>query len=138
MYRIKEAFATLQGEGLQAGRVAVFCRFSKCNLWTGREKDRATAVCQFCDTDFVGTDGQNGGVFETPEALADHIASLWPGNGSTRPSRRVGSGALERLAIGLSSTAPPSKSGKTRRRITSKQQQKQQPKHESCWCCGGR
>lgn len=89
MYRIKEAFITLQGEGLQAGRVAVFCRFSKCNLWTGREKDRATAVCQFCDTDFVGTDGQNGGVFGTPEALAAHIASLWPGSGSASDAPMV-------------------------------------------------
>jgi 7-carboxy-7-deazaguanine synthase (Cx14CxxC type) len=78
MYRVKEAFYTLQGEGAQAGRAAVFCRFSKCNLWTGREKDRATAVCNFCDTDFVGTDGQNGGVFATPEAVAAHIAGLWP------------------------------------------------------------
>ncbi|WP_100638925.1 7-carboxy-7-deazaguanine synthase [Marinobacter salexigens] len=78
MYKVKEAFYTLQGEGAQAGRAAVFCRFSKCNLWTGREKDRAAAVCNFCDTDFVGTDGQNGGVFETAEALADHIRSLWP------------------------------------------------------------
>lgn len=78
MYKVKEAFYTLQGEGAQAGRAAVFCRFSKCNLWTGREKDRATAVCNFCDTDFVGTDGQNGGAFETAEALAAHIYSLWP------------------------------------------------------------
>ncbi|MDO6824732.1 7-carboxy-7-deazaguanine synthase [Marinobacter sp. 1_MG-2023] len=78
MYKVKEAFYTLQGEGAQAGRAAVFCRFSKCNLWTGREKDRATAVCNFCDTDFVGTDGQNGGAFETAEALASHINNLWP------------------------------------------------------------
>jgi 7-carboxy-7-deazaguanine synthase (Cx14CxxC type) len=78
MYRVKEAFYTLQGEGAQAGRAAVFCRFSKCNLWTGREKDRASAVCDFCDTDFVGTDGQNGGRFATPEALAAHIRNLWP------------------------------------------------------------
>ncbi len=78
MYRVKEAFYTLQGEGAQAGRAAVFCRFSKCNLWTGREKDRAGAVCNFCDTDFVGTDGQNGGRFETPEQLAEHIRHLWP------------------------------------------------------------
>jgi 7-carboxy-7-deazaguanine synthase (Cx14CxxC type) len=78
MYRVKEAFYTLQGEGAQAGRAAVFCRFSKCNLWTGREKDRATAVCDFCDTDFLGTDGQNGGVFATPEALAAHITGMWP------------------------------------------------------------
>ncbi|WP_303290003.1 7-carboxy-7-deazaguanine synthase [Marinobacter sp. SS5-14b] len=78
MYRVKEAFYTLQGEGAQAGRAAVFCRFSKCNLWNGRERDRKTAVCDFCDTDFVGTDGQNGGQFETAEALADHIRNLWP------------------------------------------------------------
>lgn len=78
MYRIKEAFYTLQGEGAQAGRAAVFCRFSKCNLWNGRESGRATAVCTFCDTDFVGTDGQNGGQFGTAAALADHVAALWP------------------------------------------------------------
>ncbi|HCW91828.1 MAG TPA: 7-carboxy-7-deazaguanine synthase, partial [Marinobacter sp.] len=78
MYRVKEAFYTLQGEGARAGRAAVFCRFSKCNLWTGREKDRATAVCRFCDTDFVGTDGQNGGRFDTAQALAEHLRALWP------------------------------------------------------------
>lgn len=78
MYRVKEAFYTLQGEGAQAGRAAVFCRFSKCNLWNGREADRAAAVCTFCDTDFVGTDGQNGGQFDSAEALADHVAALWP------------------------------------------------------------
>ncbi|MDI9243703.1 7-carboxy-7-deazaguanine synthase [Marinobacter sp. CHS3-4] len=78
MYRVKEAFYTLQGEGAQAGRAAVFCRFSKCNLWTGREKDRASAVCTFCDTDFVGTDGQNGGRFDTADQLARHIRQLWP------------------------------------------------------------
>jgi len=78
MYRVKEAFYTLQGEGAQAGRPAVFCRFSKCNLWNGREEDRATAVCQFCDTDFVGTDGDNGGRFADADVLAAHIAGLWP------------------------------------------------------------
>lgn len=78
MYRVKEAFYTLQGEGAQAGRAAVFCRFSKCNLWTGRERDRASAVCTFCDTDFVGTDGQNGGQFESAADLAAHVAGLWP------------------------------------------------------------
>lgn len=82
MYRVKEAFYTLQGEGAQAGRAAVFCRFSKCNLWNGREADRASAVCSFCDTDFVGTDGQNGGQFATAAGLADHIAALWPEQGS--------------------------------------------------------
>ena len=77
-YSIKEIFYTLQGEGAHAGRPAVFCRFAGCNLWTGRESDRATAVCQFCDTDFVGTDGERGGKFATPQALAGVIDSLWP------------------------------------------------------------
>ena len=70
VYRVKEMFYSLQGEGAQSGRASLFCRFSKCNLWTGREQDRADAVCNFCDTDFVGTDGQNGGTFDTPQALA--------------------------------------------------------------------
>ncbi len=78
MYSVKELFFTLQGEGAQAGRAAVFCRFSGCNLWSGREQDRATAVCTFCDTDFVGTDGEGGGKFATAEQLADMIASKWP------------------------------------------------------------
>jgi 7-carboxy-7-deazaguanine synthase (Cx14CxxC type) len=78
-YSIKEIFYTLQGEGAHAGRPAVFCRFSGCNLWTGRESDRASAICQFCDTDFVGTDGEGGGKFKTPEALAATINALWPG-----------------------------------------------------------
>ncbi|USX11503.1 7-carboxy-7-deazaguanine synthase [Oxalobacteraceae bacterium OTU3CAMAD1] len=77
-YSIKEIFYTLQGEGAHAGRPAVFCRFSGCNLWTGRESDRAGAVCQFCDTDFVGTDGEGGGKFKTPEELAAAIDALWP------------------------------------------------------------
>lgn len=77
-YSIKEMFYTLQGEGAHAGRPAVFCRFSGCNLWTGRETDRASAVCQFCDTDFVGTDGDGGGKFASAGALADAIDSLWP------------------------------------------------------------
>ncbi|MEV4777726.1 7-carboxy-7-deazaguanine synthase [Burkholderia sp. LMU1-1-1.1] len=77
-YSIKEIFYTLQGEGAHAGRPAVFCRFSGCNLWTGRESDRAAAVCQFCDTDFVGTDGEGGGKFKSPEELAATIAALWP------------------------------------------------------------
>jgi 7-carboxy-7-deazaguanine synthase (Cx14CxxC type) len=77
-YSIKEIFYTLQGEGAHAGRPAVFCRFAGCNLWTGREQDRAQAVCQFCDTDFVGTDGERGGKFATPTALAAEIDSLWP------------------------------------------------------------
>jgi 7-carboxy-7-deazaguanine synthase (Cx14CxxC type) len=77
-YSIKEIFYTLQGEGAHAGRPAVFCRFSGCNLWTGREADRATAVCTFCDTDFVGTDGERGGKFRDAESLAAEIDSLWP------------------------------------------------------------
>jgi 7-carboxy-7-deazaguanine synthase (Cx14CxxC type) len=77
-YSVKEIFYTLQGEGGNAGRPAVFCRFSGCNLWSGREQDRASAVCQFCDTEFVGTDGTLGGKFDTAEALALKIASLWP------------------------------------------------------------
>ncbi|WP_338849131.1 7-carboxy-7-deazaguanine synthase [Massilia sp. W12] len=77
-YSVKEMFYTLQGEGAQSGRPAVFCRFSGCNLWTGREQDRATAVCQFCDTDFVGTDGVDGGKFASADELAQKLASLWP------------------------------------------------------------
>jgi 7-carboxy-7-deazaguanine synthase (Cx14CxxC type) len=77
-YSIKEIFYTLQGEGAHAGRPAVFCRFSGCNLWTGREADRASAVCQFCDTDFVGTDGEGGGKFRTAADVAGAIDALWP------------------------------------------------------------
>jgi 7-carboxy-7-deazaguanine synthase len=77
-YSIKEIFYTLQGEGAHAGRPAVFCRFSGCNLWTGREADRATSICTFCDTDFVGTDGERGGKFRDASALAAQIDSLWP------------------------------------------------------------
>ena len=78
-YTVKEIYYTLQGEGAQTGRPAVFLRFAGCNLWTGREEDRATAVCSFCDTDFVGTDGPGGGTFREPEALAAAIAAQWPG-----------------------------------------------------------
>lgn len=77
-YSVKEIFYTLQGEGLRAGRPAVFCRFAGCNLWTGREQDRQQAVCQFCDTDFVGTDGTLGGKYESPQALSNMIAAQWP------------------------------------------------------------
>jgi 7-carboxy-7-deazaguanine synthase len=77
-YQVKEIFYTLQGEGANAGRPAVFCRFAGCNLWSGREQDRATAVCKFCDTDFVGTDGTGGGKFGSAGALADRIAAQWP------------------------------------------------------------
>lgn len=77
-YSVKEIFYTLQGEGAHAGRPAVFCRFAGCNLWSGRESDRATAVCRFCDTDFVGTDGTLGGKFPDPASLARTVNSLWP------------------------------------------------------------
>ena len=77
-YSVKEIFYTLQGEGGQAGMPAVFCRFAGCNLWSGRESDRETAVCRFCDTDFVGTDGTLGGKFAQADALADRIAAQWP------------------------------------------------------------
>lgn len=76
-YSVKEAFKTVQGEGRHAGRVAVFCRFAGCNLWSGREEDRAGAQCRFCDTDFVGTDGEGGGKFADARALAEHLAALW-------------------------------------------------------------
>jgi 7-carboxy-7-deazaguanine synthase len=78
-YSVKEIFLTLQGEGGQAGRVAVFCRFAGCNLWTGREQDRVSAVCRFCDTDFVGVDGPGGGKFASAEALAAAVAAAWEG-----------------------------------------------------------
>jgi 7-carboxy-7-deazaguanine synthase (Cx14CxxC type) len=77
-YAVKEIFYTLQGEGAETGRAAVFCRFAGCNLWSGREADRATAQCRFCDTDFVGTDGCEGGRYPDAAALAAKIASLWP------------------------------------------------------------
>jgi 7-carboxy-7-deazaguanine synthase len=80
-YLVKEVVLTLQGEGAHAGRTAVFCRFTGCNLWTGREEHRASAVCQFCDTDFVGTDGPGGGQFRGAGALAVHVRSFWPGDG---------------------------------------------------------
>jgi 7-carboxy-7-deazaguanine synthase len=82
-YAVKEIFKTLQGEGGQAGRAAVFCRFAGCNLWSGRETDRGEAACQFCDTDFVGTDGDGGGKFKTPEDLAEAITRAW-GSGLDR------------------------------------------------------
>jgi 7-carboxy-7-deazaguanine synthase len=78
-YTVKEIFYTLQGEGAQTGRPAVFCRFAGCNLWSGREVDRAVAVCRFCDTDFIGTDGSGGGRFSDAGLLADAIAAHWPG-----------------------------------------------------------
>ena len=89
MYSVKELFATLQGEGAQAGRAAVFCRFAGCNLWSGREEDRATAVCQFCDTNFVGTDGIGGGKFESADDLAKAIEAAWQEAMNTQHYRYV-------------------------------------------------
>jgi len=77
-YSVKEIFYTLQGEGLHAGRPSVFCRFAGCNLWSGREADRSSAVCRFCDTEFVGTDGELGGKYSAARTLAEKIASVWP------------------------------------------------------------
>ena len=85
-YAVKEIFYTLQGEGRNAGRASVFCRFTGCNLWSGREQDRATAACQFCDTDFVGLDGPGGGRFATADALAAAIASHWPQDAGGKPA----------------------------------------------------
>lgn len=84
-YSVKEVFYSLQGEGFHSGRPAIFCRMSKCNLWTGREADRAQAVCQFCDTDFIGTDGQNGGKFTDAEALCQHLLQFWPNLSEQNP-----------------------------------------------------
>ncbi len=81
VYSVKEVFYSLQGEGAQAGRPAVFCRFAGCNLWSGRERDRSDAVCTFCDTDFRGTDGPGGGRFRDPQALAEHVRNAWTGHG---------------------------------------------------------
>jgi len=85
MYAVKEIYYTLQGEGAQAGRPAVFCRFAGCNLWSGREEDRVDAVCDFCDTDFVGTDGPGGGKFAQAHALALACRDAWRGNSGTPP-----------------------------------------------------
>jgi 7-carboxy-7-deazaguanine synthase (Cx14CxxC type) len=83
-YLVKELFLTLQGEGFHAGTPAVFCRFAGCNLWTGREEHRASAICQFCDTDFVGTDGPGGGRFASADELADAVAEAWTGGDAHR------------------------------------------------------
>jgi 7-carboxy-7-deazaguanine synthase len=88
-YAVKEIFFTLQGEGANSGRAAVFCRFSGCNLWTGREQDRPSAICQFCDTDFFGTDGPAGGKFASAEDLAAAVAARWPSGASPRARRFV-------------------------------------------------
>jgi 7-carboxy-7-deazaguanine synthase (Cx14CxxC type) len=85
-YSVKEIYFTLQGEGAQAGRPAVFCRFAGCNLWSGHEKDRATAICPFCDTDFVGTDGPGGGRLANAADLARAVAEAWPRSGAGGPA----------------------------------------------------
>jgi 7-carboxy-7-deazaguanine synthase (Cx14CxxC type) len=84
-YSVKEAYYTLQGEGAQTGRAAVFLRFAGCNLWSGLERDRASAVCTFCDTDFVGVNGPGGGKFTDVESLAAHVAAMWPGESGGQP-----------------------------------------------------
>jgi 7-carboxy-7-deazaguanine synthase len=88
-YAVKEIFFTLQGEGANTGRPAVFCRFAACNLWTGRESDRANATCNFCDTDFVGVDGRGGGKFVRADDLARAVAEKWPANVSARARKLV-------------------------------------------------
>ncbi|MFT8674766.1 MAG: 7-carboxy-7-deazaguanine synthase [Acetobacter sp.] len=98
-YSVKEIFLTLQGEGGQAGRVAVFCRFTGCNLWSGREVDRASATCQFCDTDFIGTDGEGGGKFETAADLARAIDALWPVETAAQTRPAVSHGAHARKLV---------------------------------------
>ena len=87
-YAVKEIFLTLQGEGAHAGRAAVFCRFAGCNLWSGREQDRASAICQFCDTDFVGTDGTLGRRYASADELADTIAAQWTGKDTNKDANR--------------------------------------------------
>lgn len=103
-YSVKELFKTLQGEGGQAGRAAVFCRFTGCNLWSGREEDRASAVCQFCDTDFVGTDGDGGGRFADDAALADAIATTWGPGADNRYVVFTGGEPMLQLNRGLVET----------------------------------
>jgi 7-carboxy-7-deazaguanine synthase (Cx14CxxC type) len=100
-YLVKEIFLTLQGEGFQTGTPAVFCRFTGCNLWTGREEHRASAVCRFCDTDFVGTDGPGGGRFTTANDLADAVAAAWIGGDDHRLVVCTGGEPLLQLDEGL-------------------------------------
>ncbi len=100
-YAVKEIFYTLQGEGRHAGRAAVFCRFAGCNLWSGREEDRAAAVCTFCDTDFVGMDGLAGGRYADADALADAIAEAWAGGDGARLAVLTGGEPLLQVDPGL-------------------------------------
>jgi len=122
LYSVKEIFYTLQGEGANAGTPAVFCRFAGCNLWSGREADRAAATCDFCDTDFVGTDGDGGGKFGDADALANAVAAAWPAGAPERrfvvctggePLLPLDAGALQalhargfRIAIETNGTLP--------------------------------
>lgn len=100
-YAVKEIFYTLQGEGLRAGRPAVFCRFAGCNLWSGREADRASAICRFCDTDFVGTDGSLGGKYDSASALAAQLGALWPAGQGHRYAVLTGGEPLLQLDVAL-------------------------------------
>ena len=100
-YAVKEIFLTLQGEGAHAGRAAVFCRFSGCNLWSGREQDRASATCQFCDTDFVGTNGTLGGRYDSAEALAEAIAAQWAEAAGNRYTVLTGGESLLQVDVPL-------------------------------------
>lgn len=107
-YSVKEIFHTLQGEGANTGTPAVFVRFAGCNLWSGREDDRASAVCRFCDTDFVGTGGAGGGRFAGPDALADAVLAAWPaGVGAHRFAVCTGGEPLERLCLWIWSELAP-------------------------------
>ena len=99
-YSVKEIFLTLQGEGGQAGQPAVFCRFAGCNLWSGREEDRAAAVCTFCDTDFVGMDGEGGGRFATADLLAQAVEAAWIGGPDAPVRARLAAGLIMGMAIG--------------------------------------
>jgi 7-carboxy-7-deazaguanine synthase (Cx14CxxC type) len=100
-YAVKECFLTLQGEGVQSGSRAVFLRFAGCNLWSGREQDRAAAECRFCDTDFVGTDGEGGGKFSSAEALAAHVEAIWSGGDERRLVVITGGEPMLQLDAGL-------------------------------------
>jgi 7-carboxy-7-deazaguanine synthase (Cx14CxxC type) len=100
-YAVKEIFMTLQGEGAHMGRAAVFCRFAGCNLWNGREQDRQSAICRFCDTDFVGTDGTLGGRYASAEALADAISGQWSGQNADRFTVLTGGEPLLQLDAAL-------------------------------------
>jgi len=114
MYSVKEIYVTLQGEGAQTGRAAVFLRFAGCNLWTGREEDRENAICRFCDTDFVGTDGPGGGKFAQASALAEAVARRWPGGG--RPLKRdpkSGHRFSDKSRVGAEEIEPYSGSSRT-------------------------